>query len=149
MAAIGGAAAWFFLGRSKTPAPLPKVPPKTEEKKPNVVVVPSAPKSRAGPDVIRDFDLFIVPIGTSLSDAKFLVCKFSTISKSPAVNNEIDHKMLLLRDAVFFYLNGKSADYLLDSGNAKEIKQNLVDILNDYLQRGKLEDVLLDSYLAY
>ena len=57
--------------------------------------------------------------------------------------------MLVLRDAVYFYLRGKTPEYLLDAANTAEIKQDLVDILNDYLQRGKLQDVLLDSYLAH
>ncbi|MBR4741483.1 MAG: flagellar basal body-associated FliL family protein, partial [Desulfovibrio sp.] len=60
-----------------------------------------------------------------------------------------DQKMLVLRDAVYFYLRGKSFEYLLNPDNAPEIKSDLLGILNDYLAHGKLEDVLLDSYLGH
>ena len=140
----GAAAAWFLLSSPPTPPP-----PPVEEIKPNVIVVPSKPAVHAVPDVIRDFDLFIVPVGANAASTNFLVCKFSTVAKNPAVNTEIDNKMLVLRDAVYFYLRGKTPEYLLDSGNAPEIKKDLTSILNDYLQRGKLEDVLLDNFLAH
>ncbi|MBQ7585414.1 MAG: flagellar basal body-associated FliL family protein [Desulfovibrionaceae bacterium] len=146
LAIVMGVVAFFLLSGPSTPPP---PPPVEETTKPNVVVVPSTPQVKIIPDVVRNFDLFIVPVGNSASDTKFLVCKFSTVSKSPAINSEIDHKMLVLRDAVYFYLRGKPAEYLLDSANAGEIKHDLVNILNDYLQRGKLEDVLLDNFLAY
>ncbi|MBQ7739420.1 MAG: flagellar basal body-associated FliL family protein [Desulfovibrionaceae bacterium] len=140
-----GVAAFFFL--SGPPASPPPPPP--EEVKPNIIVVPSKPTVQAIPDVVRDFEPFIVPVGSSTATTNFLVCKFSAVAKSPAINTEIDHKMLVLRDAVYFYLRGKPAEYLLDSANAPAVKRDLVDILNGYLQRGKLQDVLLDSYLAH
>ncbi|MBQ9537102.1 MAG: flagellar basal body-associated FliL family protein [Desulfovibrionaceae bacterium] len=136
----------FFLLKGEPPAP---PPPSVEELKPNVIVVPSKPTVKTLPDVVRDFDLFIIPVGENTPTTKFLVCKFSAVSKSPAMNNELDHKMLVLRDAIYFYLRGKDPAFILDVSNAAELKHDLVDILNDYLQRAKLDDVLLDSYLAY
>ncbi|MBR4742128.1 MAG: flagellar basal body-associated FliL family protein [Desulfovibrio sp.] len=139
------AAFFFFFSGSGTPTP----PAEVDPAKPEVIVVPSKPVVRVEPDVVHEFDLFVIPTGSTIGDTKFLICKFSTVSKSPAVNLEIDHKMLLLRDAVYFYLKGKTPEYLLDTTNAAQIKKDLVDILNGYLARGKLVDVLLDSYLGH
>ena len=52
------------------------------------------------------------------------------------------------RDALFFYLSGKSDDYLLNPDNAVNIKRDLTSILNDYLSSGHIDDVLFESYLA-
>ena len=141
---VAGVAAWWF-----TRAPEVPPPPPPEEPKPEVIVVPSVPQVVVKPDIIREFDLFIVPTGSEYTKAQFLICKFATISKIPTTNNEIDQKKLVLRDAVYYYLRGKPAEYLLDSANAASIKKDLVEILNGYLTRGKLEDVLLDSYLGH
>lgn len=141
---VAGLAAYFFFfqGPSVPPPPPPKPP------EPNVIVVPSKPTVHVVPDVVVNFEPFIIPVGTSIGNTQFLVCKFSTVSKSVASSAEIEQKLLILRDSVYFYLRGKEADYLLDSNNAQAIKQDLVAILNDYLARGKLEDVLYDTYLA-
>ena len=139
-----GVGGFFFFG-----SPTPPPPPPPQKPKPDVIVVPSKPDSKGSPDIVMDFERFIIPVGNSLSSTNFLVCKFSTVSKSPTINTEIEQKMLVLRDAVYFYLRGKSYDYLLNPDNAAEIKSDLVGILNDYLGHGKLEDVLLDSYLGH
>ncbi|MCR5812889.1 MAG: flagellar basal body-associated FliL family protein [Desulfovibrio sp.] len=141
---VAGVIGFIFFG---SPAPPPPPPP--QKPKPDVIVVPSKPGGPTSPDIVMDFERFIIPVGNSLSSTNFLICKFSTVSKSPTINSEIEQKMLVLRDAVYFYLRGKSYEYLLDPDNAAAIKSDLVGILNDYLGHGKLEDVLLDSYLGH
>ncbi|MCR4665684.1 MAG: flagellar basal body-associated FliL family protein [Desulfovibrio sp.] len=138
-------AGWFLFGGKSKPPP----PPAPEPPKPDVIVVPSKPATAVAPDIIKEFERFVVPVGTSLSATNFLICKFSTVTKNPTVNAEIEQKMLVLRDAVYFYLRGKSYEFLLNPDNATTIKKDLVGILNDYLGHGKLEDVLLDSYLGH
>ena len=59
----------------------------------------------------------------------------------------MDHKMISLRDAMYYYLRSKSSDYLTDSRNGPAIKQDLTAVLNDYLTQGKIEDILFESYL--
>lgn len=134
-----------FLLLSGPPAP---PPPEPEAPKPDVIVVPSKPATQTSPDIVKEFERFIIPIGDALPSTKFLICQFSTVTKNPALDSEIDQKILVLRDAVYFYLRGKSYEYLLEPKNAAAIKEDLVGILNDYLGMGKLEDVLLDTYLG-
>ena len=135
---LGAAAWWFFL---RTP------PPPPPEIKPEVIVVPSQPADVPPADYVKKLAPFVVPRKTN-GMTRFLVCKFSTISKSPRVSGEMDHKMISLRDALFFYLCGKNDDYLLDPNNAVSIKKDLTNILNDYLSSGHIDDILFESYLA-
>ena len=135
---ILGAAVWWFFLRT------PPVPP--AEIKPEVIVVPSSQTPAAPRDYVKDLAPFVVPRDVN-GTTRFLVCKFSTISKSSGVGAELDHKMIALRDALYFYLSSKSNDYLLNPSNAVTIKKDLTGILNDYLAQGRIDDVLFESYL--
>lgn len=143
---LGGASAAWFLLKPGTSAP---PPPVVEEIKPEVIVVPTKQTPAVTPDVVTPLEQFIVPVGDTLQKTNFLICKFSIISKDMNLGSEIDNKIIPLRDAVYFYLRSKSYDYLLTPANAKDIKSDLVGILNDFLTTGKVEDVLLDTYLGH
>ncbi|MBQ7456676.1 MAG: flagellar basal body-associated FliL family protein [Desulfovibrio sp.] len=140
----GAAGAWWFFGGAEQPPP----PPVAEEK-PEVIVVPSKLQPVVNPDIVKEFDRFIVPLGDTVESTKFLVCKFSTVTKNPSLEIELDQKKITLRDSIYYYLRNKTYDYLLDPANGPEIKKELVTLLNDYLSSGKLEDVLLDTYLGH
>lgn len=133
-----GVAVWWLFLRT------PPVPP--AEIKPDVIVVPSSPTASHPADYVKELAHFVVPRNVN-GVTRFLVCKFSTISKSSGVGAEMDHKMIALRDALYFYLSGKSNDYLLNPANTVTIKKDLTSILNDYLTRGRIDDVLFESYL--
>lgn len=134
---LGAAVWWFFL---RTP------PVSPAEIKPEVIVVPSNPTASHPADYVKELAHFVVPRNVN-GVTRFLVCKFSTISKSAGVGAEMDHKMIALRDALYFYLSGKSNDYLLNPDNTVTIKKDLTSILNDYLTQGRIDDVLFESYL--
>lgn len=84
---LAAAARWFFLRT-------PPVPP--AEIKPEVIVVPSSQTPAAPRDYVKDLAPFVVPRDVN-GTTRFLVCKFSTISKSSGVGAELDHKMIALR----------------------------------------------------
>ncbi|MBO4300747.1 MAG: flagellar basal body-associated FliL family protein [Desulfovibrio sp.] len=137
------AAAWWFLLR--TPGPPP--PPPVEPVKPEVIVVPSTPSEPAAKaESLKELAAFIIPRQTP-QGTRFLICKFSTLSTDPNVDTEIDNKLLPLRDALYYYLNSKSDEFLLNAANAAKVKQDLAGVLNDYITQGKIEDILFESYL--
>ncbi len=135
---LGVAGWWFFL---RTPPPAPDLPA------PEVIVVPSKPAVQTKPDYVKEFAPFLVPGTDAKGQTRFLICKFSALSKDPGLGKEMDHKMISLRDAMYYYLRSKSSDYLMDSRNGPVIKQDLTAVLNDYLTQGKIEDILFESYL--
>ncbi|WP_022654963.1 flagellar basal body-associated protein FliL [uncultured Desulfovibrio sp.] len=135
---LGVAGWWFFL---RTPPPSPDI------SAPEVVVVPSKPAVQAKPDYLKEFAPFLVPGTDAKGQTRFLICRFSALSKDPGLGKEMDHKMISLRDAMYYYLRSKSSDYLMDSQNGPAIKKDLTAVLNDYLTQGKIEDILFESYL--
>lgn len=136
---LGAAAWWFFL---RVPAPGPDVP------KPEVIVVPSKSGATAKPEYIKEFAPFLVERPDGRGGSRFLVCKFSTLTKVPNLDKEMDQKMLSLRDALYYYLRSKGNGFLLAPENVQTIKKDLTSVLNNYLTQGQIEDVLFESYLS-
>lgn len=137
---IAAAAVWwfFFRGEGTTPA----------GPEPEVIVVPSAPKDDGKAEIVREFEPFVIPVRDAAGNVGFLICKFSAIASDASVNDEIDTQRTALRDAIYFYLRGKDSAWLMDARNGEAIKSDLLSVFNDYLTRGKLEDILFESYLS-
>lgn len=137
---IAAAAVWWFFFR--TPPPAPPAGPE-----PEVIVVPSTPPVTGPAELVREFAPFIVPLKDPEGKTYFLICKFSAITKEPAVNQEMEQQRVPLRDAIYYYLRGKDSAFLLDAHNGESIKKDLLSVFNDYLTQGKLEDIVFESYL--
>lgn len=135
------AAVWWFVFRTPPPPP-PEAP------KPEVVVVPTMPPAQSSPDIVKEFEPFVVPTQEAQGGARFLVCKFSAIIKDPGVGREIDQSLLSLRDAIYYYLRSKDNAFLMDAHNGPQIKSDLLGVLNDYMAQGQIEDILFESYLS-
>ena len=139
----GGGALWWFVLR---------IPPQPPPPASQVVVVPTAPKDA----VPADFLITIAPFWLELTSTAprnhdkifFLVCKFTAISKSEAVSQEAQNKIIVIRDALYFYLKNKSYEFLTDPGNTQTIKNDLTSVINGYLATGKVEDMLFERYLT-
>lgn len=127
----------------------PPPPPPAMASKPEVVVVPNMPTGAVQPEIVREFAPFIVPYTNSAGETGFLVCKFSAITSDESVNQEVQHQILPLRDAIYYYLRGKDNAFLLDTRNGDKIRQDLLSVFNDYLTRGKLDDIVFESYLSH
>ncbi len=133
-----GAAVWFLFFR--TPPPAETGP------EPVVVVVPS-PEEITGP---AGFNVVFAPFMVEQrvdGEVRFLNTNFTAVTTDEAVSAEARSKILILRDAVYYYLRNKTHEYLIDPDNSLTIKQDLTDILNGYLSKGKLDDVLLENYI--
>lgn len=139
LAVVGIAVWWFFL---RTPPPPPPEPPK-----PEVIVVPSNPVPQGPVDYVKNLEPFLVPHADGTGAVRFLVCKFSILSHEPQISSELDLRMLPLRDAIYFYLRSKDSAWLMDARNGVTIKTDLTAVVNEYLTRGEIEDILFDSYL--
>lgn len=135
--ALGAAAWWFFLP-----------PPASDLPKPEVIVVPSKPAVPANPEYVKEFAPFLVERPDGKGGSRFLICKFSTLTKVPNLDKEMDQKMLSLRDALYYYLRSKGNDFLLAPENVQTIKKDLTSVLNNYLTQGQIEDVLFERYLS-
>jgi flagellar FliL protein len=138
----GGGALWWFVLRA------PSAQPPT----PQVVVVPSKPPEGAPAEFLIAFAPFWLELSSEVPHDKgkifFLVCKFTAITKSEAILQESRNKVVVIRDALYFYLKNKSYEFLTEAANTQTIKNDLSSVINGYLSGGKVEDVLFERYLA-
>ncbi len=132
---------WFFL--RETEPPVPPIEPIIIEVKPQTPVEP-APSD----DFIVSFDPFWVPLPDEKGGEVFLVCKFAIVSKSKQLSLEAQNKIVLLRDAVYYYLVNKPYHFLIDADNVETIKKDLMSVFSGYLVSGKIDDMLFESYLG-
>lgn len=139
---ICGIGAWFFFGGSPPPPPV-------MVSRPEVVVVPTLPVGPEQNEMVREFEPFIVPSTDTDGNTRFLVCKFSAITSDANVSQEVQQQLVPLRDAIYYYLRGKENAFLLDARNGDRIRQDLLSVFNDYLTRGKLDDIVFESYLNH
>ena len=137
---IAGAASWFFFLREV---------PTVEEAAPSatVIVVPS-PATITGPNELPiTMQPFLVPQQDAQGRERFLRIQLSSVSPDETIIREVKEKNLVLRDAIYYYLRNKPHEYMLDPDNLPTIKEDLLDIINGYLGRGKLEDLFIENYL--
>ncbi len=140
--AVGGAALWWFVLRTPPPPEAPVV-------EPEIIKVPNAPTTPPKPsDFIVSFEQFWVPLPDGKGGTVFLVCKFAIVTKSEQLQLEVQNKMVLLRDAVYYYLINKPYHFLIDHANVSTIKKDLASVFGGYLVSGKVDDMLFESYIG-
>ena len=136
---LAGAAIWFFVFRQAPDIVAPPEPP--------VIVVPT-PKA---PTIPQEFSTKLAPFWIPLVDdegkSRFLVATFVLSTPEDQVNQEIQDKLVTLRDAIFYYLRNKDYHFLLDAANAETIRADLLGTINNYIVRGELHSLYFDSYL--
>ncbi|MFO7595173.1 MAG: flagellar basal body-associated FliL family protein [Desulfocurvibacter africanus] len=112
---------------------------------------PAPPPPPTVPEV-QEFVLGLEPFWVEKVDAKgqvhFLHLKFAFTSLSPALENEVKIKALLLRDAIYYYLKNKDFEFLADTKNIEALKADLVSVLNQYLGNDQLDTIYVEKYLV-
>ncbi len=137
--AIGGAAFWWFGLREPPPPPI----------EPEIIRVPKAPTAPPAPsDFIVSFEPFWVPLPDGKGGTVFLVCKFAIVTKNEQLRLEAQNKMVLLRDAVYYYLINKPYHFLIDHTNVPTIKEDLTSVFKGYLVNGEIDDMLFEGYIG-
>lgn len=137
---VVAAATWWFVLRTPPPPPVAV--------EPEIIKVPSAPKTAANPEYIVSFEPFWVELPDGKDGVVFLVAKFAAVTRSEALAQEARNKMVTLRDAVYYYLKNKPYTFLIDPANINTIKSDLNSVLSGYLAGGKIEDMLFESYIG-
>ena len=101
---------------------------------------------------VKEFTIGLEPFWIEKVDSKgqvrFLHIKFAFTSLSPALEDEVKLKSLLLRDAIYYYLKNKDFAFLADTTRMEELKADLVSVLNQYLGNDQLETIYVEKYLV-
>lgn len=118
---------------------------------PEVAPAPEPAPPPVEPEV-KEFTIGLEPFWIEKVDSKgqvrFLHIKFAFTSLSPALEDEVKLKSLLLRDAIYYYLKNKDFAFLADTTRMEELKADLVSVLNQYLGNDQLETIYVEKYLV-
>lgn len=141
---IVAAAVWWFFLRSPAAPP----PPAVTAPQPQIITVPTQTVPTPPAESLKALDPFWVENKDAEGHSHFLICIFSIVCDNTQAEQEIDRHMLVIRDAIYFYLRNKTFEALLDARQAEAMKKDLVDTINNYLTRYKAKDVLFESYIG-
>lgn len=121
-------------------------PPPAAVNEPTVIVVPSPQSITGEPEFLIKFAPFMVEQRDG-GTVHFLQANFTAITRSKEAASEAQNKVLVLRDAIFYYLRNKTHQFLIEPSSAAVIKQDLLDVVNGYLAKGKIDNFLFENYL--
>jgi flagellar FliL protein len=140
-----GAAVYFFMFIGPS-APETTSPKDADQK---IVVVPSTPQLEAAPtdQFMIDFPQFWVELQDNEGEIRFLNCKIIAPSNSEFNVREINSKMTVIRDAIYYYLKNKPYAFLADNKNMDLLKKDLAGIISENLLTEKINEVLLENYI--
>ncbi|NJB67052.1 flagellar FliL protein [Desulfobaculum xiamenense] len=142
---VAGLSVWLFM---RQPAPPEAEPEATTEE-----VIPAEEQPMAVPEgemqeFLVAFEPFWVEQRDTSGNVRFLVCRFSTVTDDEKLSFEVAQKMVILRDAIFYYLKNKDLTYLADTNNAEALKADILSVMNQYLSTGRIETLLIEEYLV-
>ncbi|UZP66855.1 flagellar basal body-associated FliL family protein [Desulfovibrio mangrovi] len=135
--------AWLVL----KPAPRPELPPEPEV----VTIQPDqAPEPEPEPQdaFVVSWEPFWVEMKDKEGHTRFLVCKFAAPTNNEKLSWEAGSKKTILRDAIFYYLRNKNLVFLSDKTNVDVLKADLLAVINQYMNNGQFEDLLIENYLV-
>ena len=61
---------------------------------------------------------------------------------------ELQTKSLVIRDGVYRYLKNSSLSFLDNPQNSEKLKSDLATVVNQYMQSGKVSEILLETYVV-
>lgn len=142
VALLIGLMAWLVL----KPAPRPEIPPAPIQK--TVQADQPEPETPKPQGFVVTWEPFWVEQKDKEGHIRFLVCKFSAPTDNEKLSWEAGSKKTVLRDAIFYYLRNKDLIFLSDSKNVDVLKADLLAVINQYMNNGQFEDVLIENYLV-
>ncbi len=134
-------AAIIFMPAGEKPAPPP--PPVVEEEP----VVEIEPDEVVPFEFIVSLEPFMVEYEQPDGSYRFLTTRISLATENEKLSFEIRNKMVVLRDAIFYYLRNKDMVFLADKNNVNELKRDLLSVVNQFLANDQLEVILIEEYL--
>ena len=140
---VGGAlAAYMFFFNASAPNPSP---PQTIVVSNEPAVLPDAPV----PKFSLTWPYFWVELQDMEGETRFLVCRLTIITDSQQTEFELQQKSVIIRDAIYYYFINKPYAFLADTREARlmQIKNDVTNIIKEYLVTHDLKEVLLDDYI--
>ncbi len=131
----------MFLGGAE------KTPPPTAPTEITMSSEPAPEPPAPLPKHLVDWEPFWVEIKDQEGEVRFLQCKFSLSIESEPVFIEVINKRMALRDAVYYYLKNRPYTFLMDQNKIDLMKRELINIIGEYINSGKIDDLLIENFL--
>jgi flagellar FliL protein len=111
---------------------------------------PAAPPAEEVKDADRTvhFEPFWVEKIDETGKVRFLQCRLALVTADPAVVREVNTKLLVLRDALYYYLRNKNYEFLADTKNMEALKKDLLSVLNKFIGADQIDTILIEEYLV-
>ena len=107
----------------------------------------SAPQARS--EFIAAWDPMILEYKDRQSgQIHFIIIKLALQMNDSKVKMELDEKNLILRDAVYYYLARDTGRVLQQKNDPSVLKPVLIEIVNQYLLSGNINDIFFEEYLV-
>lgn len=145
------AATAFFLLKKPGPAPAPVVeeaPPAVEAPPPPAPTLPPPEPPAVQPEIVMAMDPFLIELADSKGRTRFLTIRFTAVTREPAVELEFKRHLIVVRDAVYYYLKNKSLEFLTDKNNAETLKKDVLSVINQFIGAQPLDNLLIEDYLV-
>jgi len=138
--AIGGGV-YFWLSSSPKPPP-PPPPPKTKPKE--------KPKPPPPEELKLQLKPFLVQLTTQNATQKrvcFLTLQLTLVTTNDKLVWEANRKKILLRDAIYYYLHNQNYKFFKNTHNLTLLKKNILNVINQYLNNGQFQKILVEKIL--
>lgn len=141
----------FFLTRK--PA-APPSPPKEEQPAPEPVPEPTPPPPSLPeppapkPEIVMPMEPFLVEMTDSKGRSRFLTIRFTAVTQEKTVEQEFKRNLIVVRDAVYYYLKNKNMEFLTDKNNTDALKKDVLSVINQFIGPQPLDNLLIEDFLV-
>jgi len=144
-----GAAVFFLLHKKPAPPPAPveETPPVEQAPPPEPVPPPPEPPAPKQ-EIVIPMEPFLVELTDSQGHTRFLTIRFTAVTQEKSVELEFKRNIIVLRDAVYYYLQNKKLEFLTDKNNADVLKKDVLSVINQFIGAQPLDNLLIEDYLV-
>ena len=136
----------FLFSAPEKPKEAPVAPPPVRTQ-----VVPSAPTLTPAPPIAQfmvTWPAFNVPLKGPEGDVAIFTITLTIPVDEPLLKSEIESRTTVLRDAVYYYLSKRTLESLMDSSRAEELREQLVQVINEHLTSGKIKKIFIEDFYS-
>ncbi len=134
--AVLGAGAYFFLASSGEEV----IPP-------SIIIVPGVPEEELSGNLEVKLDPFWIELVNDKGKKEFLVGSFILHLSNLQGKDEVIINMKVVRDAIYYYFVNSDYEFLSEHQNIEQIKQGMIDLINQYVIHGEVSNIYFDSFL--
>ncbi len=114
---------------------------------PTIIIIPSETEATVDSSLEIKLDPFWIELVNKEGKKQFLVGSFILQLSNTAGKTETLRNMKIVRDAVYYYFVNSDYEFLSQHQNIGQIKRGMIDLLNQYIIGGEVEDIYFDSFL--